>query len=246
MRAMKRNVLIIEDEPKCLTRLKAIVEKCELVNEVFCAENLDQAYACAMQETIDLFLVDIILTPSVPHDVSGVQFVEKIKQISKYKHVPIIFITSLIDQEMDAFHRLRCYDYIEKPFDDKDVYAVIESALDVPLKRPKNDINFPYRKDGVLYFINTSRIICAERVGTDLHVYTPNETIVIRYKSIASTLKDLPREYFMQCSRNALVNRKYIANVDRMNRFVTMENGKKLNVGSNIGKRFFKELGYDE
>ena len=50
----------------------------------------------------------------------------------------------------------------------------------------------------------------------------------------------------MQCSRNALVNRKYIANVDKMNRFVTMENGKKLNVGSNIGKRFFKEVGYDE
>lgn len=243
---MKRNVLIIEDEPKCLNRLKTIVEKCELVNEVFCAENLDQAYACAMREMIDLFLVDIILAPSVPYDVSGVQFVEKIKQINRYKHVPIIFITSLIDQEMDAFHRLHCYDYIEKPFDDKDVYGVIESALDVPLKRPKNDINFPYRKDGVLYLINTSCIICAERVGTDLHVYTPNEIVKIRYRSIASALKDLPREYFLQCSRNALVNRKYIANVDRMNRFVTMENGKQLSVGSNIGKRFFKELGNDE
>ncbi len=210
---MKRNVLIIEDDPKCLNRLKAIVEKCDLVNEVFCTENLEQAYSCAMREAIDLFLVDIILTPSVPHDVSGVQFVEKIKQIDKYKHVPIIFITSLIDQEMDAFHRLHCFDYIEKPFDDKDVYAVIESALDVPLKRPKHDINFPYRKDGVLYFINTSRIVCAERVGTDLHVYTLDEKIEIRYKSIASTLKDLPREYFLQCSRNALVNRKYIVNI---------------------------------
>lgn len=83
---MKRNVLIIEDEPKCLSRLRSIVEKCELVNEVFCAENLEQAYACSMKETIDLFLVDIILTPSVPHDVSGVQFVEKIKQIDKYKY----------------------------------------------------------------------------------------------------------------------------------------------------------------
>ncbi len=242
---MKRNVLIVEDNKICMDALARIVHECNSAGAIFCASTREEAYKYALDETIDLFLVDIILNPLVQQDVSGIQFVEKLRQMEQYKYTPVIFITSLIDQQMNAFHKLHCFDYIEKPFKDEIVYEKLKAALGMPLQRPKYDMNFIYRKDGILYMLNTEQIVCAEVVRRRMHVYTVDDEVVIPYKTVKDMLKELPREYFIQCNRGALVNRKYIDVVDRMNNYVQMRSGKQLEIGCKIGKKFYEELGYD-
>lgn len=243
---MKRNVLIVEDNKICMDALVWLTRKCDAVGVIFCAYTKEEAYTYALEEQIDLFLVDIILDATVLQDVSGIQFVEKLRQIEQYKYTPVIFITSLIDQQMNAFHKLNCYGYIEKPFEEKDVYHKISDALGVPLRRPKSDVNFSYKKDGILYMLNTEEIICVEMLHRKLHVYTIDDEVDIPYKTIKDALKELPREYFLQCNRGAVVNRKYIECVDRMNHYVRLRNGKQLEVGCKLGKNFYRELRYGD
>lgn len=242
---MKRNVLIIEDNKICMDALVEITKKCDSVGAIFCAENKEKAYAYAMEEMIDLFLVDIILDSSEQQDVSGMRFVEKIRQTDKYAFTPVIFITNLIDEEMNAFHNLHCYGYIEKPFDPDKLQKLIGSALNFPIQNNKDNSFFYYRKEGIIYSIEVDRIICAETSYRKLIIYTVEDKIEILYKTCNSLYKELPREYFMQCSRNAIVNRKYIESIDKTNRYIRMKNGKSLEIGRIIGKNFFEELGYD-
>ena len=242
---MKRNVLIIEDNKVCMDALVEITKKCDSVGAIFCAENKEKAYTYAMEEMIDLFLVDIILDSSEQQDVSGMKFVEKIRQIDKYEFTPVIFITNLIDEEMNAFHNLHCYGYIEKPFNPDKLYKLITSALNFPLQNNKDNGFFYYRKDGIIYSVEVDQIICAETVSRKLVIYTVEDEIEIQYKTCNSLYKELPREFFISCSRNAIVNRKYIESIDKTNRYIRMKNGKCLEIGRIIGKNFFEELGYD-
>lgn len=242
---MKRNVLIIEDNKVCMDALVEITKKCDSVGAIFCAENKEKAYTYAMEETIDLFLVDIILDSSEQQDISGMRFVEKVREMDKYEFTPVIFITNLIDEEMNAFHNLHCYGYIEKPFDPAKLQKLISSALNFPLQNNKTNGFFYYRKDGIIYSIEVEQIICAETSFRKLIIYTTSDEIEIAYKTCSSLYKELPREHFIQCSRNAIVNRKYIEFIDKTNRYIKMRNGKSLEIGRIIGKNFFEELGYD-
>ena len=128
---MKRNVLIIEDNKACMKALTELTRKCDTVGAVFCVDNSDDALACAMKHEIDLFLVDIILDGSNANDVSGIQLVDSLRKYSHYEFTPVIFITSLVDQAMTAFHNLHCFDYIEKPFDFEKVEITVDNEKKV-------------------------------------------------------------------------------------------------------------------
>ena len=56
-----KTILILEDNAREMERLVKIVREQGAQNEVICAVNLEQAYHMAMEKSIDLFLLDIIL-----------------------------------------------------------------------------------------------------------------------------------------------------------------------------------------
>ena len=56
-----KTILILEDNAREMERLVKIVREQGTQNEVICAVNLEQAYHMAMEKSIDLFLLDIIL-----------------------------------------------------------------------------------------------------------------------------------------------------------------------------------------
>ena len=239
---MKRNVLIIEDNKACMKALTELTRKCDTVGAFFCVDNSDDALACAMKHEIDLFLVDIILDGSNANDVSGIQLVDSLRKYSHYEFTPVIFITSLVDQAMTAFHNLHCFDYIEKPFDFEKVEKVIRTALKAPLCDDRDSGVFYYRKDSVLYALNIDRMIYLEAGFRNVMIYTLDETIEIPYISLKSVMKNLPRKYFIQCSRNVAVNRRFIEYADKVNQMVKLRNGKVVKIGGKMKKGFFEEL----
>ena len=241
---MKKNVLIVEDNKACMGALVELVKECDSTSVVYCADNSAMAYKYAMEERIDLFLVDIMLDENVQNDVSGIVFADKIRSIERYRFVPLIFITSLEDYKMNAFQNLHCYSYVEKPFDFKKVKEVIKDALKYPVKDERNTRYVYYRKDGILYSVDTEQIIYIETSKRTLYLYLENEEISIPYKTGVSVVHELNAEEFLQCSRNAIVNKKYIAYVDKTNRYVTMKNGKTLEIGRMMKNKFLQELNY--
>ena len=239
---MKRNVLIIEDNRTCMEALAELTRKCDTVGAVFCVDNSAEAYKCAMENEIDLFLVDIILDGENAHDISGIVLIDNLRKMMRYEFTPVIFITSLVDEAMNAFHNLHCYDYIEKPFDLEKVEKIIRTALKAPLCDDRESGVFYYRKDGVLYALNIDRLIYLETGFRNVMIYTLDETIEIPYMSLKNLMKDLPRKYFIQCSRNVVVNRRFILYADKVNQMVKLRNGKVVKIGGRMKKGFFEDL----
>ncbi|MBO5031052.1 MAG: response regulator transcription factor [Lachnospiraceae bacterium] len=241
---MKRNVLIIEDNEACRDALAEITRRCEAAGAVFCAGSSAAAYRYALEETIHLFLVDIILEPENPGDISGLIFAEKIRGIERYKYTPIIFVTSLIDEKLIAYQKLYCSSYIEKPIDPVRVECEIARALGQPVgqERESGSGFYYYRKDGVIYGLETEAIIYIESSFRRLLVYTTEQTVEMAYKPLRAVMDKLPNRYFAQCSKNVIVNKKYIKNIDKANRYITLKDGRQIEIGSCKRKSFLEEL----
>lgn len=239
---MKRNVLIIEDNRASAEALTELTQKCDAVGAVFCVGSSADAYKCAMEEEIDLFLVDIILDGGDAHDVSGITVVEKLRRMKRYEFTPVIFITSLVDEAMNAFHNLHCFDYIEKPFDFGMVEGVIGTALKAPLCDDRESGSFYYRKDGVLYALSIDRMVYIETGFRSVVIHTLDEAVELPYASLKNLMRDLPRRHFIRCSRSVVVNRRFIEYADKANQLVKLRNGKVVKIGGRMKKGFFEEL----
>ncbi len=241
---MKRNVLIVEDNKACMDALVEIVKECDSASVIYCTDNSADAYKYALEERIDLFLVDIMLDNNMQNDISGIIFADRIRQLERYRFVPLVFLTSLEDYKMSAFKKLHYYEYIEKPFDFEKVKEVVSNALMYPVKDERNNRYIYYRQDGILYSIDTEEIIYMESVKRNLVLHLKEERMEMPYKTCKSMLRELNTENFLQCSRTVIVNRKYINCVDETNRYINMKNGTVLELGRVCKKKFLQALEY--
>jgi len=219
-----RKILVLEDNIAAREHLTGIIREVEIKNEVYSFADIKDAYQCAMERTIDLFLIDIILDTSHPGDVSGLKFAENIREVESYRFVPIIFITSLEDSKLYTYEKLHCYSFIEKPFDEEKVKQSVEQCLKFPESGKESKTLF-FRKEGIILAVEREDITYAESCGHIMHIYTrQGDVLKIPYITLKKLLEEVDSPDFIQCSRNTIVNRKYIQNVDIPNRMIHLKN----------------------
>lgn len=220
---MLRKVLILEDNLAAQRHLAGIIAKVPVKNEVYSFADMKDAYQCALERTIDLFLIDIILDTSHPGDVSGLKFAENIREIGSYCHTPIIFITSLEDPKLYTYEKLHCYSFVEKPFDEERVKQSVEQCLNFPKYNGGTKTLF-FRKDGIVLSVEREHITYAESNDHILHIYTRKRDVLkIPYITLKNFLKEVDSPEFIQCSRNTIINVNYIENVDMPNRMIHLK-----------------------
>lgn len=235
-----KRVLILEDQRNTLEWLKSIVETCAHV-EILTADNAASAYKIALDLTIDLFLVDIVLEPDIIRDSSGLKFVADMRQISKYGFTPVIFITSLEDSKLYTYEELHCYGYIEKPFDEDRVRRLVTGSLKFPGSDRGRKMLY-FRKDGIILAADREVIVYAEMVNQQLYLHTMEErSMHVPYMTLKQMIEQLDSPDIIQCSRNTIVNVAYIVNVDIPNRLIELKHGfGRLEIGLAY-KRYIKE-----
>lgn len=238
---MRKKVLILEDNGNTRKAVSVLVESIEESIEVFAASDIGAAYAETIQTTIDVFIIDIILNPAKPGDVSGIVFAQKIRSMDKYAFTPIIFITSLQDLELYSYKNLHCFGYIEKPFDVRKVHELVKQAVQYETRRDDEKTIY-FRRDGILYAYEIQKIIYAEVCHHILHIYAENQSMEIPYKTCKDFLRDVDSKNFLQCSRSTVVNRKKILNIDFTNKLIQLKGCKKR---IEIGVTFIKKMGWD-
>ena len=243
---MRKSVLIIEDNLEQLEMLKKLVLEVEPETVVYTASALGPAYEILMERTIDVFLVDIILDTNKPGDASGMRLVERIRTIEKYMFTPVLFVTSLEDSTKYAYTDLKCYEYIEKPFDPERVKQYIKKALNYSTMREKEATLF-FRKDGIIYPIKVKEILYMESLNHKVYVHLKNEPVfVVAYKTCKELLEEADTDCLLQCSRSTIINKDYVENVDPVSRYITMKpDGDKVEIGFTYKKRVMKEFGDD-
>ncbi len=220
---MIQKILIIEDNKIHMDTLKKIIEDLSGDLQIYCASNVKDAYQIALEEHIHLFIVDIILNVKKPGDISGLNFAREIREISKYKFTPLVFITSLEDPKLYSYSRLHCFSYIEKPFSVSRVCDTVSNALEFPLNENTQKCIY-FRKDRIVYSVCIKDIVYIEISRRKIIIHCIHDDLEIPYITCEEILRELDSNSFIQCSRYCIVNRKYIEQIDYTNRYIKLKN----------------------
>lgn len=238
------NVLILEDKRNNRDALRKIISSCTGVSCIYTFSGRGDALQCAMDNHIDLFLLDIILEPEKGNDNSGILFAESIRKYDEYKLTPIIFITVLAGLERDLLKRIHCYDYIEKPIGDgKLVKEHIEEVLDAISSGKKLDSReyIPLHYDGIGYMVFLDEVVFFENKSGTLHIHLVDDEISIPNYSAKKFNNSINQARFLTPVYGTYVNMNYIVNVDFRNREVYMKDDSVIPIGGRKFKKFKEE-----
>lgn len=239
-----KKILILEDNLQTAQKLARIIKRMEFKVHIEVVNSIEAAYNIALEKTIDVFFVDIILVTTYPGDTSGIRFVQNIREVEKYYFTPIIFVTALADPELYAYKNLNCFGYIEKPFEEQQIVKLLKRALFY--KTPTNEEKKVYlRKDGILYSVSIKSIVCIQVRNHKMYIYMDEGEMEIPYKTIKLFLQENDCDELIQCNRYPLINKEYVENVDFVNRFIRLRGKKDLVEIGMVYKKNLWELFYD-
>ncbi|MFH0891884.1 MAG: response regulator [Candidatus Falkowbacteria bacterium] len=132
----KKSILIVEDENIVVQDIKETLKKFGYEIAGYSSSGKEAVEICK-KEKPDLVLMDIKL----PGDFDGIQAAEAIGDLS-----PIIFLTAYTDDDMvKRAKKARPYGYLSKPFNERELYAAIETAFyrrEVESKLEESEVRF--------------------------------------------------------------------------------------------------------
>lgn len=233
-----KKILILEDDLSMRGHLSELIGEVDIKTEIFSFSNVKDAYYCALERRMDLFIVDIILDTRQPGDSSGLKFVENIRNVKHYGLTPVIFVTALEDTRLYTYEKLHCYSFIEKPFDPKELKRLVRQCLCYPAGRQEGK-NLYFRQDGILLVVEQDDIVYIECVKHVIHIHTKKEDFLeISYIPLKKLMIDLDNPDMIQCSRSTIINKRFVYNIDFPNRIVQFKDGfGKAEIGSSFKKQ---------
>ncbi|MEF8847947.1 MAG: response regulator [Candidatus Thermoplasmatota archaeon] len=124
---MTYKILIVDDNPDLVFTVKTGLER---INEDINVEGVNSGEECFEflredNDTPDLILLDIMMP-----EMNGWDLFAKIKENPSWKEIPVVFLTAKTDSYSTGFGKISAEDYIEKPFDIKDLDKRIKKILD--------------------------------------------------------------------------------------------------------------------
>jgi DNA-binding response OmpR family regulator len=121
---MGKKIMVVDDEQDILSSVGQMLELngYEVIKASDGRDCLDKLYSLSINP--DLILLDIMMPV-----VSGWDVVAKLKENSKWKSIPIVFLTAKGDAMSVGMGGLSARDYIVKPFDVKNLILRIKKIL---------------------------------------------------------------------------------------------------------------------
>ena len=233
--------ICIDDEPLALEMMEEFISKVTFLHLVTSCKNAMEAYDVLSKESIDLIFVDVEMP-----EISGVQFVQSLKQKPF-----IIFSTAYKKYALEGFE-LDVIDYLVKPFSFDRFYKSVQKVRDARslmlnstpsvLKQLPPDYIF-VNSDYSLVKINIPEISYIEGLKDYIKIFLTNQTkpIVTRMsmKSIEERLELLG---FKRVHKSFIVNLGKITSIKKT-RLVVEET--ELFIGDIYKSPLYKALGLD-
>ncbi len=219
-----KKVLIVDDDPVVRERLCRIIQICDDSACIFQTADVTKAYEAAVTNDIELILIDMMLGKNKTGDISGLKFVADIRRIEKYAFVPVIIVSSLLDDNLYMFRELHCYGFLEKPFSEENAIRLIRDALRFRMEKSIRKY-VCFRQGCIIYPIRISEIIYIEHKRRQMAVHTTKEVIYIPYHTCSKTMEELGDCGFAICARGLIVNVEYIQSMDTINQYIILKDG---------------------
>lgn len=236
------NIIIVEDEVLIARKLKNIISEIDSEVNVLITGSAGEALEYAKEKIIDLFCLDIQL-----EDYNGIELAKKIRKLPNYTLTPIIFITAIPTRELIAYKETHCYDYIIKPFLDKEIYDRISKIINYYKNNQEKfihqDKKLQFKGDSFVYSLFQKDVIYVESLMRRLQISTKNEKFTTNVTSLKSISEQLSSD-FIQCHKSFFVNKSYIRGLDYGKMEIVLSNHEKIPCGRKYLINL-KELGYE-
>lgn len=215
-------ILILEDEEESREALMKMLQN--ISSEVTVDAAADLATARLLLDggvSFDLFLLDINLNMEDSEDTSGLLFAEEIRAMRQYEFTPLVMITSIAGMEIEAYRQLHCYQYIVKPYIQKEIEELVDKVLFHLQAEERPSIVI--KKDGINYKISCDEIVYCKAIPRGVCICMKKEQMDVPYLTIRQLLEKLPKNLFFQCHRMFLVNKNTVKYYDLVNQVIQVE-----------------------
>jgi len=126
------NLLVVDDNEEILVALMLFLR--EHFTKVHARKNPQEALDCLNSEDIDVFLLDMNLSPESSKGRDGIELKNTIRRINP--HAVVVFIIEWGDAELaNAAIKAGANNFIQKPWDDLKLLATVKSAMDLSKSR---------------------------------------------------------------------------------------------------------------
>lgn len=224
-------ILIVEDDAIIRNGLESMVRGIDKELEIISTEFAAKALKYTKKHKIDAFFLDIQLK-----DYSGIELAKQIREINRYKFTPIVFITAMPSRELEAFREIHCYDYIVKPFTEKEVREVFNTIINHSIKRKDKCLKFKQKEYNCI--IGQADIKYIESKNRKLFIETEKEKFIISSHTLKSVEEKLT-DNFIRCHKGFIVNTNYIKEIDKNNNLIFLKN---INIPIPIGRKYKDNL----
>ena len=153
----------------------------------------------------DRFSADILFLDVYMPDMDGILTAQKIR--SKKNDIKIIFLSSSKEHYPQAYE-VFAFNYIEKPFREERLYAVLDRALGELRKESGYKINIQY--NGAVHNVDCRDIFYIESQNKLLLFHFADGTTLQRYGRLENILNELPGKFFIRCHQSFLVNLSHV------------------------------------
>ena len=223
------SVMIIEDDPLSAVQLKNWIEKIDEFQLIALATNGAQAL-----EMINLHNPEVIFSDIELPDMDAFEILEKIPASKKPY---IVFTTAHNEHAIKAFD-ISALDYLLKPFDEERFQFTVKKIIDLKNSAEKEwspDLKImlaeiqknmqqanplaktmPIKVGGKIHFIEIETIEFVKASSYYIEIYAGGKKYLIR-ESMADILTKLPASHFIRIHRGAIINLKYIKEIEKIN-----------------------------
>ncbi|MGO1367843.1 LytR/AlgR family response regulator transcription factor [Senegalia sp. (in: firmicutes)] len=210
-------ILIVEDNELIRKSIIKIIREIDDNIEVLFEEHAAKALQIAESSDIDIFILDIGLK-----DYSGIKLGHQLRNLNKYIITPIIFITSMVNEELEAFREVHSYAFITKPFEKEKVKKLLTPIIENIITNDKQNNLIIKQKEETLV-ISINEITYIESQLKRIYIYTLNEEYEVKSYTLNKLMEEL-NDDFIRVHRSCIINKNYITKIDRTNWVLHLKN----------------------
>ncbi len=227
-----QHILIVEDDTIQCTILKNAIQDAYpgwCIDSATCYDDAIELLETSLKTKnhYHLFLLDIQLA-SLPGDRSGFFLARRLRKEAVYFKSPILFLTAVSDEERYALSEFHCYNYIPKPYTNKEILFQISQMLLTGYL--EQTLLIPDIKR-LFHRIDTTKICYVEALSHKICIHTVYDSILTREYTLSS-LSTLLGNQLIRCHKSYLINPHFV--ISHTKNFCTLSpDGKQIPIGRN-------------
>lgn len=217
------HVLIVEDDLKQLEMLKKTVTVNFPTWDCVGVSNYEQAVDVvdrSLRENccFTLFLLDVQLSVH-SGDRGGFFLAKEIRKHPPYYKTPLLFLTAVSDEVYFALSEFHCYNYIPKPYTEKDIINQIQQLfLTGYLYHTVHVIDI----NRIVHHIFVRDILYIEAISHTVIIHLTDGIISTRAFTLETITEQLGESIF-RCHRHYSVNLDFVKNYDRACHYLSID-----------------------